>query len=279
MGNVIQIKRGSGKPSNTNLSEWELGYDKTNKRTYINNGGTVEEIASTKFDMYDTGQAISASNSSQKDLNDYKDVGVFYCSQNNAQYVNNKPTTTTGGFKLVVIQGYATNYFLQIFIHGKIGAVYTRAMWQDSSTKAWTFSNWGVTLADVQDTIQEQIYGNVYSNLYGDLSTGLNKDIDAGLILGLGTKISATQDLNTLKTPGKYYYTHTASTFKIKNSPISGGFALYVIKDYDTERVTQILFNNSTFYHRSCNNFGDWKSPSSGWYKFTQETVSSVASS
>lgn len=284
MSTIVKIKRGSGKPSSTNLSEWELGYDRTNKRMYINNNKTVEEIASTKLDMYDVGQEIEASSTSKKDLNDYKDVGVFYCNQNKAPYVNNKPTTTTGGFKLVVIQGYATSYFLQIFIHGRNGAVYTRAMWQDTSTKVWTFSNWGATLTDVQDTIQEQIYNNVYSNLYKALNTDLNKVIDAGVILGLGTDLTTLADsskkidLNNIKTQGKYHYTSTTG-YTISNCPLNTGFALYVIEDYDTGRATQILFNNEKYYHRSCTKGGAWKPDGNKWYEFTQSTVSSLPNS
>ena len=37
MGNVIQIKRGAGKPSNGTLANGELGFDTTNKYLYIGN--------------------------------------------------------------------------------------------------------------------------------------------------------------------------------------------------------------------------------------------------
>lgn len=277
MSTVVKVRRGSGKPDTDKLQKWELGYDKTNKRMYINNNDTIEDIASTKLDIYDLGENQTAGGN----LNNFKTPGVYKWNTNPASSVTNKPTSDEGGFKLIVMKNHGDEYLTQIFIHARNGHVYTRSLWSTTSgsTTTWSYSAWGTTLTDVQNTIQTQIYNNVYSNLYGDLSTDLNKDIDAGLILGLGTRISATEDLNTLTTPGKYYYTHTANTFSIKNSPISSGFALYVIKDYDTKRVTQILFNNTTFYHRSCNNSGTWNSPSGGWYKFTQETVSSTSTS
>ena len=44
MSNTIQIKRGSGKPSNGVLLDGELGYDKTNGFLYIGNNNVIADI-------------------------------------------------------------------------------------------------------------------------------------------------------------------------------------------------------------------------------------------
>jgi len=45
MANTIQIKRGTTTPTSTNIShDGELAYDKTGKKLYINNGGTIDSI-------------------------------------------------------------------------------------------------------------------------------------------------------------------------------------------------------------------------------------------
>ena len=47
MSNTIQIKNGSSKPSSSILASYELGYVKGGS-LYINNGGTIVELANPK---------------------------------------------------------------------------------------------------------------------------------------------------------------------------------------------------------------------------------------
>ena len=106
MSTIIKIKRGTGKPSTTNLKDWELGYDRTNKRMYINNDGNVEEIASTKLDIYDLGENQAA----DLDLNNFKTPGVYKWNTSPASSVKNKPTSDEGGFKLIVMKNHGDGY-------------------------------------------------------------------------------------------------------------------------------------------------------------------------
>lgn len=52
MGNIIQIKRGSGKPTVSQLShDGELGFDKTNNTLYINKNGVIVALTETAQDL------------------------------------------------------------------------------------------------------------------------------------------------------------------------------------------------------------------------------------
>ena len=58
MSNIIQIKRGSGKPSNGVLLDGELGYDKTSGFLYIGNNNVIADIKVGEATKADKAQKI-----------------------------------------------------------------------------------------------------------------------------------------------------------------------------------------------------------------------------
>lgn len=110
MGNIIQIKRGAGKPNNGILANGELGYDTENNRLYIGvEEGAPIDVAGTKLDIYDTGKEVGGTQYPSLDLNTYTTPGLYVCTSGNAAKSTNSPIKNSG-FKLVVINGYNNSH-------------------------------------------------------------------------------------------------------------------------------------------------------------------------
>lgn len=93
MSNIVQIKRGHGKPSPNVLTPYELGYDIDNSCLYIgNNTGDAEEIKSN---------ILVKDIPSGSDLNDYRMPG-FYKSAYYTNEIENRPPNISGAFELTV---------------------------------------------------------------------------------------------------------------------------------------------------------------------------------
>lgn len=52
MANIIQIKRGSNKPTSENLRNYELGFSDTTKKIYINDNNNIRELSSISIKTY-----------------------------------------------------------------------------------------------------------------------------------------------------------------------------------------------------------------------------------
>ena len=82
-----------------------------------------------------------------------------------------------------------------------------------------------------------------------------------------GTNIHNNLDINSYKTPGKYFSSSTSATSTMSNAPVTGGFSLFVIiLGYDWVNQYAMPVNGQTIKHRSYNPSNDtW----SAWQTLT----------
>lgn len=82
-----------------------------------------------------------------------------------------------------------------------------------------------------------------------------------------GTNIPNNSDINSYKTPGKYFSSSTSATSTMSNAPVTGGFSLFVIiLGYDWINQYAMPVNGQTIKHRSYNPSNDtW----SAWQTLT----------
>lgn len=66
-----------------------------------------------------------------------------------------------------------------------------------------------------------------------------------------GTQIPNNSDINSYKTPGKYYSSSTSATSTMSNAPVTGGFSLFVtILGFDWINQYAMPVNGQTIKHR-----------------------------
>ena len=166
------------------------------------------------------------------------------------------------------IQNADTNAYLEAQLASKAPAGHTHTAKELGFTGAVSTilsNDFATSRALVSNSSGKAASSSVTSTELGYLSGVTSKvqtQLDDRLQLTIGTSITSGSDLNTFKTPGKYYCESGTVAKTLTNAPFSdAGFGLIVTDGYIDGRVYQIaLLSTSTFRFRYFNgsNWTPW---------------------
>lgn len=196
--------------------------------------GAIDELNSKSY-LLQGGTAIP----SGADMNDYTEIGNYYCNANSiAQTLENCPTTSAFTLKVENAVGESSagssGYIRQTFTEHDTGRKIVR--YRVNSTGTW----------------KPFVYFSDDATLFA------------------GTAIQSGDDLNDYTTPGIYRSTVSSITASLLNIPeiFSSGFSMLVFNMLLATNV-QVIFAGNNMYMR-ISNTGGWQS----WYKFTGTVIS-----
>ena len=159
------------------------------------------------------------------------------------------------------LQNADTNAYLEAQLASKAPAGHTHTAKELGFTGAVSTilsNDFATSRALVSNSSGKAASSSVTSTELGYLSGVTSKvqtQLDDRLQLTIGTSISSNSDLDTFKTPGKYYCGTGTIAGTLKNSPSSStGFGLIVTDSYIKGRVYQIaLMSNNSIKFRYYN--------------------------
>lgn len=132
-----------------------------------------------------------------------------------------------------------------------------------ATSKTLAPTNVTISIPAMADAPDASVFSNCVDK-EADAINALNSQIGNIDWSTRGTQIPNNSDINTYRTPGKYYSSNTAATSTMSNAPVTGGFSLYVIINaYDWVNQYAMPANGQTIKHRfyadSTSTWSEWQ--------------------